>query len=208
MKVSPCSIAVVIRRLRGLQASVRIQQFKSTQSRSHCSWCSRSRFFADPKHVRLLRALHTTSMSADLIESAKRAASQRAVDEHFDVKAHKRVGIGSGSTIKYVVDAIKNVCSKQSSPPQILFVPTGHDSRKLVTAAGLIAIDYDTLQPDHDLDVAFDGADEVDDDFNLVKGGGACLFQEKLVAARAKKFVVVAGRRSNHHYRVLTTIQG
>jgi ribose 5-phosphate isomerase A len=44
------------------------------------------------------------------------------------------------------------------------------------------------------LDVAFDGADEIDEDLNCIKGGGACLFQEKLVATSAKKFVVVAGR--------------
>lgn len=43
------------------------------------------------------------------------------------------------------------------------------------------------------LDVAFDGADEVDEELNLIKGGGACLFQEKLVATSAKKFVCVAG---------------
>jgi ribose 5-phosphate isomerase A len=44
------------------------------------------------------------------------------------------------------------------------------------------------------LDVAFDGADEIDEDLNCIKGGGACLFQEKLVATSAKKFVVVAGK--------------
>jgi len=44
------------------------------------------------------------------------------------------------------------------------------------------------------LDVAFDGADEIDEDLNCIKGGGACLFQEKLVAASAKKFVCVAGK--------------
>jgi ribose 5-phosphate isomerase A len=44
------------------------------------------------------------------------------------------------------------------------------------------------------LDVAFDGADEVDEELNCIKGGGACLFQEKLVATSAKKFVVVAGQ--------------
>jgi ribose 5-phosphate isomerase A len=44
------------------------------------------------------------------------------------------------------------------------------------------------------LDVAFDGADEIDDELNCIKGGGACLFQEKLVASSAKKFIVVAGQ--------------
>ena len=52
---------------------------------------------------------------------------------------------------------------------------------------------YDSLPEGVMLEVAFDGADEVDDDLNCVKGGGACLFQEKLVAMRAKKFVCVAG---------------
>ncbi len=44
------------------------------------------------------------------------------------------------------------------------------------------------------IDVAFDGADEIDEDLNCIKGGGACLFQEKLVATSAKKFICVAGK--------------
>jgi ribose 5-phosphate isomerase A len=43
------------------------------------------------------------------------------------------------------------------------------------------------------LDVAIDGADEVDENLQCIKGGGACLFQEKLVAQAAKKFIIVAG---------------
>lgn len=49
------------------------------------------------------------------------------------------------------------------------------------------------------LDVAFDGADEIDEELNCIKGGGACLFQEKLVATSAKKFVCVAGKRKFFH---------
>lgn len=52
---------------------------------------------------------------------------------------------------------------------------------------------FDSLPENVMLDVAFDGADEVDDDLNCIKGGGACLFQEKLVATRSKKFVCIAG---------------
>jgi ribose 5-phosphate isomerase A len=44
------------------------------------------------------------------------------------------------------------------------------------------------------LDVAFDGADEIDEDLNCIKGGGACLFLETLVATSAKKFICVAGQ--------------
>ena len=45
------------------------------------------------------------------------------------------------------------------------------------------------------LDVAIDGADEVDADFNCIKGGGGCQTQEKLVAVCAKKFIVIADEK-------------
>lgn len=125
----------------------------------------------------------------DLIESAKRAAARRAVDDYFDVNMHY-VGIGSGTTIQYVVEAIK----EKAADKNILFIPTGFQSRTEIEKRGLISIPFDSLPAHTVLDVAFDGADEVDEEFNCVKGGGACLFQEKLVAMRAKKFVCVAGQ--------------
>jgi ribose 5-phosphate isomerase A len=48
-----------------------------------------------------------------------------------------------------------------------------------------------------EIDVTIDGADEVDEHLNAIKGGGACQFQEKLVAEAAKKFVIVAGIERN-----------
>ncbi|KAF2866243.1 ribose-5-phosphate isomerase [Massariosphaeria phaeospora] len=126
----------------------------------------------------------------DAIESAKRTAAQKAVKENFDPSA-THVGIGSGTTIVYVVEAIKEA----STNPAIRFVPTGYQSRQNIVQAGLTPIAFDSL-PDHVmLDIAFDGADEVDEELNCIKGGGACLFQEKLVAERAKKFVCVADYR-------------
>ena len=123
------------------------------------------------------------------IESAKRAAATQAVSEWFDPSA-SHVGIGSGTTIVYVVDAIK----ERSTNPQIRFVPTGWQSRQVIIQAGLTPIAFDSLPADVMLDIAFDGADEVDEELNCIKGGGACLFQEKLVAERARKFICVAGR--------------
>lgn len=127
-------------------------------------------------------------MSVETVEAAKKAAAFKAVEEHFEPSA-SYVGIGSGTTIVYVVDAIKTL----STNPHIRFVPTGYQSRQVIVRAGLTPIAFDSLPANTVLDVAFDGADEVDDDLNCIKGGGACLFQEKLVAERAKKFVCVAG---------------
>ncbi|PIG82092.1 ribose 5-phosphate isomerase A [Aspergillus arachidicola] len=128
---------------------------------------------------------------ADLIESAKRAAGQAAVKNHYPKDA-KYVGIGSGSTIVYVVEAIKESGVDTS---QTKYVPTGYLSKQLILSNGLTAVDFDSLPEGTVLDIAFDGADEVDDDLNLIKGGGACLFQEKIVALQAKKFVCVADSR-------------
>jgi ribose 5-phosphate isomerase A len=147
-----------------------------------------------------LPSLHryTSTMTDSAVESAKRRAAQQAVRDHFDPNS-THVGIGSGTTIVYVVEAIK----ERSTNPNILFVPTGYQSRQLVIEAGLTPISFDSL-PDHVmLDVAFDGADEVDAELNCIKGGGACLFQEKLVAERAKKFVCVADYRKRQD-RLLT----
>lgn len=128
-------------------------------------------------------------MAANIsIEEAKAKAATRAVEDHFDPSADY-VGIGSGTTIIYVVNAIK----EKSTNPNVKFVPTGYQSRQVIIKAGLTPIAFDSLPEDQQLSVAFDGADEVDEDLNCIKGGGACLFQEKLVAERAKKFICVAG---------------
>lgn len=128
------------------------------------------------------------NMASD-IEAAKKAAAIEAVRNHFPENP-RFVGIGSGTTIVYVVEAIKNSGIDVS---RVGFVPTGYQSKQLIIKAGLVPIEFDALPDSAMLDVAFDGADEVDEDLNCIKGGGACLYQEKLVAMRAKSFICVAG---------------
>jgi ribose 5-phosphate isomerase A len=127
------------------------------------------------------------------VEAAKRAAAQTAVAKHYPKDA-RWVGIGSGTTIIYVVEAIKALGVDTSLTR---YVPTGYQSRRLIVSAGLTAVEFDAVPEGTVLDVAFDGADEVDDELNCIKGGGACLFQEKLVAMQAKEFICVAGARSS-----------
>lgn len=135
------------------------------------------------------------SNSSTLINSAKRAASFQAVDEHL-LPTHRFVGIGSGSTVVYVVEAI--AAKGPGFYGDMTFIPTGSQSKGLLKAAGLRLCNLDERPADEHgvpvaLDVVFDGADEVDAELNLIKGGGGCLFQEKLVAVAARKFVAVAG---------------
>jgi ribose 5-phosphate isomerase A len=154
--------------------------------------CTRKTFATSPTFQK------DSKMTGDAVEDAKRAAAHQAVKDHFDPAA-THVGIGSGTTVVYVVEAIK----ERSTNPNIVFVPTGYKSRELVQNAGLTPITFDSLPDNVMLDVAFDGADEVDSELNCIKGGGACLFQEKLVAERAKKFVCVADYRKRQD-RLLT----
>lgn len=129
---------------------------------------------------------------AALIESSKKAAAFQAVKDHLE-PSFEHVGIGSGSTVVYVVEAIAKLGAVITS--KMLFYPTGEQSRQLILAAGLRLAYIQDLPSNASLDVAFDGADEVDEDLNLIKGGGACLTQEKIVATSAKKFVCVADFR-------------
>jgi ribose 5-phosphate isomerase A len=124
------------------------------------------------------------------IEECKRAAAQLAVKENFPSDP-RFVGIGSGSTIVYVVEAIMALGQDVT---KVCFVPTGYQSRELIMNVGLVPVHFGSLPDQVVLDICFDGADEVDEDLNCIKGGGACLFQEKLVAMRSKKFICVAGQ--------------
>lgn len=127
-------------------------------------------------------------------DAAKRTAAFNAVDEHFPMNG-KVVGIGSGSTVVFAVERIKQLRDAGKFPnEQITFVPTGFQSKLLILDAGLKLGSIESYKKG-DLDVIFDGADEVDEHLNCIKGGGACLFQEKLVGTCARKFVIVADYR-------------
>ncbi|GFZ49048.1 Ribose-5-phosphate isomerase [Saitozyma sp. JCM 24511] len=125
------------------------------------------------------------------VEAAKRLAAFAAVDRHVGLK-HKIIGIGSGSTVPYVVDRI--VAQGPQANLGRVFVPTGFQSKELIIKAGLVLGDVDQYPK---LDVTIDGADEVDDQLNSIKGGGACQLREKVLAEAAETWVIVADYRKN-----------
>jgi ribose 5-phosphate isomerase A len=147
--------------------------------------------FSTLKSPRLQPTMSTMSVAsaASAVEEAKRAAAKVAVENHYPKDA-RWVGIGSGTTIVYVVEAIKALGVDTSATK---YIPTGYQSKQVILNAGFTAVEFDSIPPGTILDVAFDGADEVDEDLNCIKGGGACLFQEKIVATQAKEFICVAG---------------
>jgi len=122
------------------------------------------------------------------VESAKRKAAYAAVDEF--VRDSHVVGIGSGSTVVYAVERLLQRVREEKL--NVVCVPTSYQATQLIVSGGLTLSD---LSRHPVLDVDIDGADEVDASLNLIKGGGACQTQEKIVASCAKQFVVIADYR-------------
>jgi ribose 5-phosphate isomerase A len=94
------------------------------------------------------------------------------------------VGIGTGSTVKYLIEFIGEMRDKYD---KIHFVPTSRDTKRMLKDLSLKTIDNFTGKVLIDVD----GADEIDHYGNLIKGGGGALTREKIVAKNSKKFIVV-----------------
>jgi ribose 5-phosphate isomerase A len=121
-------------------------------------------------------------MSSSDLESFKRAAALAAVGY---VKDGMVVGLGTGSTAKHL---IMTLGEKVKAGLRIRGVSTSQDTASLAARCGIALIDH---EPAWTIDVALDGADQVDPSFNLIKGGGGALLKEKIVAASARQFVVL-----------------
>jgi ribose 5-phosphate isomerase A len=121
---------------------------------------------------------------SDLQNQMKQAVAEAAVEQFRDGMI---VGLGSGSTAALMIEGLgKRLASGQLK--DIVGVTTSFQGEVLAAQLG---IPLRSLNAVDRIDLAIDGADEVDPAFQLIKGGGACHVQEKLVAARAERFVVV-----------------
>jgi ribose 5-phosphate isomerase A len=127
-------------------------------------------------------------MSNNLVELGKRSAAYRAVEEN--VQNGMIIGIGSGSTVIYAVEKLKMLISEKSL--SVICIPTSFQSYQLIVENGLNLGSLDQY-PNIDLDL--DGADEIDEGLNLIKGGGGCLVQEKIIASNSKKLIIIADFR-------------
>jgi ribose 5-phosphate isomerase A len=117
-------------------------------------------------------------------EQLKRAAAAKAVEL---IEDGMRIGLGTGSTAKHVLQLIAER-RKRGDLADILGVPTSRTTEDLARELG---IPLTTLDKNPTLDLAIDGADEVDPDLNLIKGLGGALLWEKIVASAAERFVIV-----------------
>lgn len=116
------------------------------------------------------------------LDELKKSAALGAVEF---VRDGMVVGLGTGSTAKHMVIALGE---KVRAGMKLRGVPTSQATAALAGQYGIPLIDTHNRW---EIDVAFDGADQVDPNFNLIKGGGGALLKEKIVAASAKQFIVM-----------------
>ncbi|TMD86600.1 MAG: ribose-5-phosphate isomerase RpiA [Chloroflexi bacterium] len=116
------------------------------------------------------------------VESHKRAAAERAVEL---VRPGMIVGLGTGSTARYFIDGLGR---SVRAGLKVRAVVTSDESRRLAEAANIPITD----RIDGGLDLAVDGADEIDAAVNCIKGRGGALLREKIVAHASRRFVLVA----------------
>jgi ribose 5-phosphate isomerase A len=121
----------------------------------------------------------TTGDNMD-IEAQKRAAGEAAIEFIEDKGV---IGVGTGSTVKYFIDALAKVKPRIDGA-----VSSSEQSSKLLRAHGIQVLDPNAVGT---IPVYVDGADECDGQRRLIKGGGAALTREKILAAIAKKFVCI-----------------
>ena len=139
------------------------------------------------------------------VEKAKKNAAIEAVKH---VQDRFIVGLGSGSTAAYAIEEIGRKMKKENL--QIKAVPTSYQAFMLAVQHGIEAT---TLEEQPILDLTIDGADQIDPELNLIKGMGAALAREKIVASASKKLIIIADQNKkvkvlgeNHHPVPLETL--
>ncbi|MGE7472635.1 ribose-5-phosphate isomerase RpiA [Bosea sp. NPDC003192] len=116
-------------------------------------------------------------------EDLKKAAALAALEL---VRPGMRLGLGTGSTAKHFVDGLG---AKVAAGLKVICVATSEATQAQAIS---LSIPMSTLDETPELDLTIDGADELDSALNLIKGGGAALLREKIVAAASKRMIVIA----------------
>jgi len=115
-------------------------------------------------------------------EELKKLAGEKAVDYIDDEMI---VGLGTGSTVEYT---LKKLGKLVRSGLKIKGIPTSVHTKRMAVKQ---EIPLTTLEENPVIDITIDGADEVDSDLNLIKGGGGALAREKIIAFNSKRVIIV-----------------
>ncbi len=125
-------------------------------------------------------------------ELLKKIAAEKAVEF---VKPGMILGLGTGSTVHYALLKLGELIS-QGKLAETKGIPTSEETREKAKKLGISVTDFEHHQT---IDLTIDGADEVDESLNLIKGGGGALLREKIVAqaSRERIYIVDKSKLSN-----------
>jgi ribose 5-phosphate isomerase A len=112
----------------------------------------------------------------------KKLAAEKAVEF---VEDGMIIGLGTGSTAYW---AIQKIAQRINEGLRIQAVASSRNSEDLANKLGIPLVPFSDIDI---LDITIDGADEVDNNLNLIKGGGGALLREKILAMNSKKFIVI-----------------
>ncbi len=115
-------------------------------------------------------------------EDLKKQAGERAVGY---IEDGMTIGLGTGSTVEY---SLKKIGKLVRDGLKIKGIPTSIRTQRIAKKE---KIPLTTLEENPVIDITIDGADEVDSDLNLIKGGGGALVREKIIAFNSKKVIIV-----------------
>ena len=115
-------------------------------------------------------------------EEMKKQAAEKAVQY---IEGGMVIGLGTGSTVEF---AIKKIGEMVKEGLKIEGIPTSLKTKRLATELKIPLIELDDRI---EIDLTFDGADEVDSNLNLIKGGGGALTREKIIAYHSKKVIII-----------------
>jgi ribose 5-phosphate isomerase A len=121
------------------------------------------------------------------VQEAKRKAALEAVKH---VKDGFIVGLGSGSTAAFAIEALGERMKREKL--RVMGIPTSYQAFLLAVECG---IPITTLDEHPEIDVTIDGADQITPELNLIKGMGAALAREKIVAAASKLNIIIADQQ-------------
>ncbi len=116
-----------------------------------------------------------------MTEALKQAAAEKALEL---VQDGMLLGLGSGTTSRYFTEGVGRLVAEGM---KLRCVPTSRATAEMAAELGIPIVQ----EPVGPIDLAVDGADEVDPALNLIKGRGGALFREKLVAEAARRFIVI-----------------
>jgi ribose 5-phosphate isomerase A len=126
---------------------------------------------------------HSNSKSPSLTSQSIELLAKDVVERY--VKDNQVIGLGSGSTIAFLVKEMARIKIKN----KLKFIVTSLQIKTEAENSGLEIVDENQIP---EIDIVFDGADQIDSQYNMIKGGGGALLKEKILISAAKKVIIIA----------------